>query len=371
MKILLIGEYSNVHWTLAEGLRSLGHTVCVVSNGDFWKDYKRDISLTRTTYSKGEGILYLLKTYALLPRLRRYDIVQLINPMFLELKAERLMPIYRYLKKHNKKIFLGAYGMDSFWVNAGTRQPYIFRYSDFNIADKKIDSSYINEQIADWKGTNKERLNNTIADSCNGIIAGMYEYHTAYKNTHSEKLTYIPFPIFSEPDKATHLYDGKSRIKFFIGIQKTRSTYKGTDIMLRALNRIATEYPDECEILKAENVPFEQYTKMINDCDILLDQLYGYSPGMNALLAMAKGKIVVGGAEEECYEIIDEKHLRPMINVTPSEEDVYNKLKWIIENKQLIPSMQQQSIEFIEKHHTPKRVAEKYLEFWKRQDSKQ
>ncbi|MBQ2290315.1 MAG: glycosyltransferase family 1 protein, partial [Bacteroidaceae bacterium] len=89
MKILLIGEYSNVHWTLAEGLRSLGHEVCVVSNGDFWKNYKRDISLTRTTYSKAEGIMILMKTLATLPKLRNYDVVQLINPMFLELKAER------------------------------------------------------------------------------------------------------------------------------------------------------------------------------------------------------------------------------------------------------------------------------------------
>ena len=55
MKILLIGEYSNVHWTLAEGLRSLGHTVCVVSNGDFWKDYRRDISLVRE-YTKLGGM---------------------------------------------------------------------------------------------------------------------------------------------------------------------------------------------------------------------------------------------------------------------------------------------------------------------------
>ena len=30
MKILLIGEYSNVHNTLARGLRELGHEVCVV-----------------------------------------------------------------------------------------------------------------------------------------------------------------------------------------------------------------------------------------------------------------------------------------------------------------------------------------------------
>ena len=84
MKILLIGEYSNVHWTLAEGLRALGHTVCVVSNGDFWKDYRRDISLTRE-YTKSGGIKYMLKLYTLLPKLRGYDIVQLINPMFLEL----------------------------------------------------------------------------------------------------------------------------------------------------------------------------------------------------------------------------------------------------------------------------------------------
>ena len=39
MRILLIGEYSNVHWTLACGLRQLGHQVTVLSNGDFWKDY--------------------------------------------------------------------------------------------------------------------------------------------------------------------------------------------------------------------------------------------------------------------------------------------------------------------------------------------
>lgn len=32
-----MGEYSNVHATLADGLRKLGHQVTVLSNGDFWK----------------------------------------------------------------------------------------------------------------------------------------------------------------------------------------------------------------------------------------------------------------------------------------------------------------------------------------------
>ena len=39
MKILLLGEFSNIHWTLAEGLRILGHEVCVVSDGNHWKNF--------------------------------------------------------------------------------------------------------------------------------------------------------------------------------------------------------------------------------------------------------------------------------------------------------------------------------------------
>ena len=111
MKILLLGEYSNVHWTLALGLRKLGHKVTVVSNGDFWKNYPRDISLVRKERAF-DGMRYYLKLLSVLPFLRGYDIVQLINPMFLELKAERILPIYRYLRKHNKRMVMGAFGMD-------------------------------------------------------------------------------------------------------------------------------------------------------------------------------------------------------------------------------------------------------------------
>ena len=65
MKILLLGEYSNVHWTLAEGLRTLGHDVTVISNGDGWKNYKRDINLKRKSLGLFDSIKYyidILKT---------------------------------------------------------------------------------------------------------------------------------------------------------------------------------------------------------------------------------------------------------------------------------------------------------------------
>ena len=34
MRILLLGEYSNVHATLAKGLKALGHEVVLASDGD-------------------------------------------------------------------------------------------------------------------------------------------------------------------------------------------------------------------------------------------------------------------------------------------------------------------------------------------------
>lgn len=361
MKILLLGEYSNVHWTLAEGLRSLGHEVCVASNGDFWKNYNRNISLTRTA-GKAGGIKLLLKTLLTLPRLRGYDVVQIINPMFLELKAERIAPIYRYLRKHNGKMFMGAFGMDTYWVKGCCSEPRLFRYSDFNIGNTPITNDYTKEQIADWTGTTKSQLNEYIANDCNGIIAGLYEYYAVYEKEHSNKLTYIPFPV--EPQKISHTYNGKDKIKFFIGINKERSIYKGTDIMLHALERIARNYPDKCEILKAESVPFAQYRQMVDECDVLLDQLYGYSPAMNALLAMSKGKIVVGGAEEEYYKLLGEDTLRPLVNVTPSEEDVYQKLKELVKHPEKIATMQQQSAMLALKHHSPRKVAEQYIKFW-------
>ena len=64
MKILLMGEYSNVHATLAEGLRKLGHHVTVLSNGDFWKNYPRDIDLVTKPGTPG-GIITMMKLYTI------------------------------------------------------------------------------------------------------------------------------------------------------------------------------------------------------------------------------------------------------------------------------------------------------------------
>ena len=367
MKILLIGEYSNVHWTLAEGLRKLGHRVTVLSNGDFWKNYSRDINLTRHKGKLG-GIFYLLRLFFLLPQLRHYDVIQLINPMFLEIKAQHIFPIYKYLRRYNTKIFLGAFGMDYYWVKAGL-DCTTFRYSDFNIGTKVREREDNRIWIADWLKGSKGTLNHLIARDCDGIVAGLYEYYTAYKKEWEHKLRFIPFPIDADaatliPDFEKKVFAPNRKVRFFIGIQRARNSYKGTDIMLRALLRLKEQYPDAVEIVQVENVPFEQYKQLLLSSDVLLDQLYAYTPAMNALQAMAQGLIVVSGGEPENYEILGCADIRPILNVQPTEESVYEVLAWLVEHKTEIPNLSHESRTYVERYHDHINVAQQYLNFW-------
>ena len=362
MKILLIGEYSNVHATLAIGLRELGHQVTVVSNGDFWKDYPRDIDVSRQE-GKWGGIRLMARLYSLLPRLRGFDVVQLINPMFFELKAERLFWFYRYLRRHNGKMVLGAFGMDYYWVNeCVTKQP--LRYSDFNFGKQLRTDPEAMLYRKDWTGTAKERLNRLIAEDCDAIVTGLYEYQACYKPLFPQKTTFIPYPIQWEP--VTIRNDSNSPIRFFIGISKNRSVYKGTDIMLKALSAICSKYPERTQMIKAEGVPFAQYQHMMDESDVMLDQLYAYTPAMNALLAMSKGIIVVGGGEPENYDIIHEEKLRPIINVEPNYESVYHELEQLVLQPERLPELKRQSIEYIHRHHDYLKVARQYETVYKK-----
>lgn len=356
MKILLLGEYSNVHNTLAQGLRSLGHNVVVASNGDFWKDYPRDIDFLRKEGKFG-GISLLTKVYWNLRRFRGFDIVQIINPMFFELKAERHFRLFDYLKKNNGKVILCAFGMDYYWVKRS--EDMIFRYGDFNIGSTIRHTKEADEARKDWLGTTKEKLNRYCAEKSDAIVTGLYEYDACYRPCFPEKTHFIPFPI--RPSEYAESFDNNNgKIKIFIGISKKRSEYKGTDIMLRAAQDVERKYPEKVELKVAEGIPFVEYTKMMLGSDLLLDQLYSYTPAMNALEAMSHGIICVGGGEPENYEILGEKELLPIINVLPTYESVFEELEKIALYPESVSVLKRQSIEYIRRHHDHMKVARQY-----------
>lgn len=360
MRILLLGEYSNVHATLAVGLRQLGHEVCVVSDGDGWKDYPRDVDLCRRGGFWGK-ISFLWRLLKALPRMRGYDVVQIINPMFLELKAERMMSIYRYIRRYNGRVVMGAFGLDYYWASVNS-ELHPMRYSDFNIGDKSRSDAVALSDYREWVGTAREPLTKAVAADADAIVAGLYEYFVTYELAEEgrlkNKLSYIPFPIVIPEGVQPGKTDGRLRV--FVGISKGRSAYKGTDIMLDAAREVGALYPDRMELRVAEGLPFDEYRQIIDDSDVLMDQLYGYSPAMNALLAMSKGIVVVGGGEPEHYELLKERELRPIVNVEPTRESVFCALESLVLHPEKVDEMKMQSVAYVRRHYDCIQVARQY-----------
>ena len=222
----------------------------------------------------------------------------------------------------------------------------VFKYSDFKSQDKFRDTPVNRKIIKECLYGGTARANKEIAQTCNGIIACLWEYYVSYTSYFPDKLTFIPLPI-DYSDIVSRVRPEPEKVNFFIGIQSARSDIKGTDIMYPVLKEVQQKYPDRCYITEAIDAPYDTYQRLMDDADVQLDQLYSYTPSMNSLLAMAKGVIVVGGGEEENYEIINEKELRPIINVYPSEEDIFRKLEFIVQHKKQIPILSAQSIEYV------------------------
>ncbi|MET0759327.1 MAG: glycosyltransferase, partial [Flavobacterium sp.] len=101
-----------------------------------------------------------------------------------------------------------------------------------------------------------------------------------------------------------------------------------------------------------------------DEAPILLDQVYAFDQGYNALEAMAKGKVVFTGAEkkfEEYYNLTE----KVAINALPDVAYLVNQLSFLIENPKEIVAIGKRARTFVEKEHDYVRIAEKYLKVWK------
>ena len=125
---------------------------------------------------------------------------------------------------------------------------------------------------------------------------------------------------------------------------------------------VARRHPGRIEINYVEGVPYDEYLRMLDAADVLVDQFYSYTPSMNSLAAMACGTVVIGGGEEDYYDFIGERQLRPIINVSPELSDSGNEeiIERAFFTENALARMSRESIEFVRKYHDYRHVAEAY-----------
>jgi glycosyltransferase involved in cell wall biosynthesis len=175
--------------------------------------------------------------------------------------------------------------------------------------------------------------------------------------------TFIPNPI--NTDKITFQnIEIEDKIVIFLGINRLSYIKKGINYFEKALEIIQKKYADKVEIIITENLPYKEYILQYNKAHVLLDQVFAYDQGYNALEAMAKGKVVFTGAETEFLNQYQLEEDEVCSNALPNENEIATKLSNLIEHPEKIIEISKNARKFIEKEHDYKIIADKYLYSW-------
>lgn len=379
MKILLIGEYSRLHNSLKEGLVSLNHEVTIVGTGDKFKNFPVDISIAPKIISSNLVLAYLnkitlrvfkfnlesiekgIRFYFILPQLRNYDVVQLINSNAIETFPRWSMYLLRKVFSKNHKIFLLICGEETPIIAILLKNNLKYSILTPYFTNPKLKSQY--DYSLKYVTKPYKKLYEFVSTHSRGILVSDLDYKIPMAQTQTN-FTFIPNPINTDTIEFSP-NSINDEIVIFHGVNKYSSVKKGNSFFDEALIKIEEKYPAKVKVITATSLPYKDYQKAYGAAHIVLDQVYSFDQGYNALEAMAKGKVVFTGAETaftEHYNLSE----KVAINALPDVDYLVNELSHLIENPQEIVAIGNRARVFIEREHHYVNIANKYLEFWKK-----
>ncbi len=153
-------------------------------------------------------------------------------------------------------------------------------------------------------------------------------------------------------------------LKLFIGIRKETALFKGTELLHSHAINMAREYPELISVERAENMPLKDYLAAMKRADVVVDQLYSFTPATNALQAMAMGKIAASGGEEAFYRFIGEENMRPVINLSPAAANPLEPILTLAADTETRRRLAAEGPEFVAKHNNASLITAKFLERW-------
>ena len=378
MKILLLGEYSRLHNSLKEGFVTLGHEVSIVGCGDKFKQFPVDYSIYARICNDNKiaNLLYrgirkvigldfekiekAIRFYLLIPKLKGYHHVQLINSDALETYPILSRFLYKKLFKNIQSRSLLICGDETPIVDYLIKKEFKYSVLTPYFEDNSIEKEF--QFPLKYRKNSYRKTFDWLKENCQNLITSDLDYEIPMRKM-GFQTTFIPNPINTDTI-AFQKTENTGEIVIFLGINRLSYTKKGIIYFEKALEIIQEKHADKIEIIVTENLPYKEYISKYNKAHILLDQVFAYDQGYNALEAMAKGKVVFTGAETE---FLNQYHLQEdevCINAVPDENEIGVKLSFLIEHPEKISKISKNARKFIEKEHDYKVVAEKYLACW-------
>lgn len=378
MRILLLGEYSKLHNSLKSGLLELGHEVDLAGTGDGFKNFPVDFSYAPKLTSQ-HGFFHFIKRvcyrlfkldltktesgirfFFLLKHLKNYDHLQLINSDAIRSHPKWNLFLLKRLFKQNKKISLLVCGDETPITD------YLLQNKlKYSVLTPYLENPILKNDFYDvlkYSHDNYRKVFDFINEKTSVLITSDMDYKIpmdalGYKNH------FIPNPVeqTTVPDIPAPV---KNQINIFLGINRLSYHKKGIHFFEEALQVIQKKYPHQALIQIVENLPYQAYIEAYQKANIVLDMVYAYDQGYNALEAMRHGKVVFTGAEKEFLDFYNLEEDKICINALPDVKVLVEKLSELIENPSKINEIGKNAQHFIREKHHAVEIAKKYIMAW-------
>ncbi|MBI4726375.1 hypothetical protein HY768_03980 [candidate division TA06 bacterium] len=348
MKILHIAPYniSGVPLAFVKAERKLGHYSRLVTFNRDWRGYEEDICLNLPGW--GQGLVKnIKKVFYSTEKLRQNNrktgpgpIPPVWRPeniwsaVMLRMRDFWLRPFIRQS--------IRSYGLDGFDVYQLDGGHGFFKFNDlipdWHRSGKKMICCYYGSDLRK-RGVMPEI--DAVSD-CNVTVE--WDHLELHSNINH---VYYPF----DPDRfEVRNYTLKNQSKkVVIGHSPTNRQAKGSDTIIRAIDKLSQKYP--VELLLIENVPYQKNLELRARCDIGVDQLGDLGYGISALEWLALGiPVATCLAPQMSREAKD----HPFVEV--DENNIGNRLENLIKDPWKRRELGLKGREWLEEFHDPEKA---------------
>lgn len=362
MRVLLIGDYSAVHYNLYSGLLECGIDVTLVSSGDGSKQIPTQHAWTAEMAGRWSrlagtnGKHFCDNNRQLINGLIGYDVVQIINPIMSEdASIASNISLFNFLKKNNSKLFLYSCGDDLNWISKcymTKHRKYWFSDPSFYVSrEAALPAKYLLNPLV-------RKLCNSVYEGVDGIIPGSADYDWALGDKPNRRKI-VPFPVDCDSLPFRQV-TRRAQFKIVHGKQNAKAIRKGDRYFHRAGESLGTDF----EYNVVGGVPYLEYLGLLREGDIFFDQVHSYDQGMNALLAMASGMVVFSGFEKEFYSNYPNISSPVGINARPNVEYISQQLQKVATGAIDVEEISSNARRFVETYHARQKVSELFLKEW-------
>lgn len=355
--VLLIGEASGVHRNLAKGLRSLGVNVkhMVQSDAHLWK-WHDDVFAHNSPGWRG-GIARNLEPFWSIAKMGRYDVINFTNTITSVHGIHTRYYDIPFIRRKGRLLSYYALGCDEVGLIRRNKRLSYTPCEGCLKYDQTLGGDCKNLLNPRWN-----KSNSIVSKNFDFGASSMVEYDHTSDLFPAESFSRIPLPV--DLDKIAFT-PAKAKDRSLVLHTPTRRGFKGTKFVLEAIDHLGS-VRDDFDFRVVEGLSYDEYVRSVADADIIIDQVFSQSPGMNGLEMLAAGKVVMTGATDYGKSFIPEMQNLPAFDASPKPKVLAETLAAILDRKEDFLDFGTRGRKYVAEVHDPVRIAKCFLENWQR-----